>query len=77
MDMRGGGGELRSSHKGTRNMNILKAVHAKLVEQYMADHPEADEDEAEDATANEAAAKVADRLTYIADEQRQRRREGW
>ena len=52
---------------------MTKALHAKLVEQYMADHPEADEDEAEDATANE----VADRLTYIAGEQRQRRREGW
>jgi hypothetical protein len=56
---------------------MIKAIHAKLVEQYMADHPEADEDQAEDATANEAGANEADRLAYIADEQRQRRREGW
>ncbi len=52
------------------------AAHEELVEEYLEQHPEADWSQAYDATADRAYGRMTDRLADMADELRQRRKEG-
>jgi hypothetical protein len=52
------------------------AAHEALVEEYLDEHPEATWEQAYSATADGAYNRMRDRLADMADDYRQRRKEG-
>lgn len=52
------------------------AAHETLVEEYLDEHPDATWEQAYEATADGAWDRMRDRLADMADDYRQRRKEG-